>query len=372
MTENTPAQRKIVMILADLARGGVGKTRAHLANEFARRGIHVDLLLARRSSPYLNIINASVRVLDIPTSHALFGVPWLAWFLRRERPDVVLTHRSRINTLALRASKLACTHTPIYTTLNTNLSSQLASLSSVKSSNQLAQMRRDFPQNDGLIAVSSGVANDAEKLLSLKKERIKVIYDPVVTHAIFELAKQPPNHPWISDSPAPFIAIGRLEPQKEFSTLINAYHKLKKEGYKNRLIILGEGKLRPQLEAHIASLELNNHISLPGFVTNPYAYIARSSMLIMSSAWEGLGDVLVEALALGTPVVSTDCPSGPSEILDGGRYGRLVPVGDATALAEAIMATLLSPLPAETLKLAAERFRLECVADEYLRAMNLA
>lgn len=373
MIKQSSTQRKLVMILADLARGGVGKTRVHLANEFIHHGVSVDLLLARKSSPYLDLIDPAVRVLDMPTSHALFGVPWLAWFLRRERPDVLLTQRSRINTLALRARKLAGMNTPVYTTINTNLTAQLKSLPPSKAHSQLTQMRRYFPRNNGIIAVSIGVANDAENLLAIDQNSLEVIYDPVVTTSIFEQAKNLPEHPWINidSNPAPLLAIGRLEPQKDFSTLINAYHQLKASGCQNRLIILGEGKLRSQLEAQIMKMELTEQVSLPGFVANPYSYIARSSMLIMSSAWEGLGDVLVEALALGTPVVSTDCPSGPSEILDGGRYGRLVPVGDATALANAIMATLNSPLPSETLKLAAERFRLENVAKSYLHALHL-
>lgn len=369
----TPRPRRLAMVLADLANGGIGKMRVHLANEFARRGVAVDLLLARTESPYLGLVGPGVRIIDVRTSHALFGAPRIAWYLRRERPDAVLTQRSRVNAMVLRARALAAARVPVYSTFNTNQSAQLASLSPRKARSQLAQMRRWYPRNDGLIAISHGVADDAAQLLDLDRSRLRIVYNPVVTPGLAEQAVAEPAHAWFRDGgPAPLLAVGRLEPQKDFATLLDAYAQLRTLGHAQRLLILGEGKLRPALEAQITRLGLAQHVSMPGFVVNPYPYMARARLLVMSSAWEGLGNVLVEALALGTPVVSTDCPDGPAEILEDGRHGRLVPVGDADALAVAIAATLTAPLPAEHLRAAADRFRLERIAGEYLAALDLA
>jgi glycosyltransferase involved in cell wall biosynthesis len=137
-----------------------------------------------------------------------------------------------------------------------------------------------------------------------------------------------------------------------------------------RLIILGDGSERPALERLIEERGLQNFVRLPGFVVNPYAYMARAAVFVLSSIHEGLPNVLMEALACGTPVVSTDCPSGPRQILDGGRYGPLVPVGDPEALAEAILTTLNNPLPREVLKARAEIFSLDAMADAYLRVLS--
>ncbi|PWV62523.1 glycosyltransferase [Plasticicumulans acidivorans] len=368
------AQAKcLAMVLADLARGGIGKMRVHLANEFARRGIRVDLLLARTESPYLELVGPGVRVVDVRTSHALFGAPRIARYLRRERPDVVLTQRSRVNAMVLRARALAGVAVPVYSTFNTNQTAQLASLTPRKARSQLAQMRRFYPRNDGLIAISQGVADDAAKLLGLERARLRIIFNPVVTPGLSEQAAQTPEHPWFHDGgPAVILGVGRLEPQKDFPTLLDAFARLRAQGADYRLLILGEGKLRAELQAQIDRLGLQAQVALPGFAVNPYPYMAQARLLVMSSAWEGLGNVLVEALALGTPVVSTDCPDGPAEILEGGRYGRLVPVGDAGALATAMAATLAAPLPAAELKAAAQRFTLPTIASAYLDALGLA
>lgn len=367
-----PRPRRLAMVLADLARGGIGKMRVHLANAFAAEGVAVDLLLARTDSPYRALIGDGVRVVELGTSHAWFGVPRTALYLLRERPDVVLTQRSRVNALVLRSRALCGLKMPVHSTFNTNQSAQLASLAPAKARTQLAQMRRWYPENDGLIAISHGVADDAAALLGLDRAAMRIIYNPVVTPELHARAAEPPAHAWFTDGGAPvLLAVGRLEPQKDFATLLDAFARFTAGGGDYRLLILGEGKLRGALEARVAQLGLASRVALPGFVGNPYPYMAAARLLVMSSAWEGLGNVLVEALALGTPVVSTDCPNGPAEILEHGRHGRLVPVGDAAALADAIAATLAAPLPAAQLQAATARFTLATAAAQYLDALGL-
>jgi glycosyltransferase involved in cell wall biosynthesis len=164
------------------------------------------------------------------------------------------------------------------------------------------------------------------------------------------------------------LGAGRLTAQKDFATLLSAFA-LAKERQPLRLIILGEGELRDPLQALASELGVAPEVRFPGFVENPYAFMSRSRVFVLSSAWEGFGLVLVEAMACGTPVVSTDCPAGPAEILEGGKYGRLVPVGDAIALAEAILATLAGPIPADVLRRRADDFSLEKIGAEYLRVL---
>ncbi len=360
------------VFVAGLAHGGVGKMRVHLINEFARRGLRVDLLLADMDSPYLQKVDPAVRVIDVGTSHALFGIPRLAYYLLRERPHVMLTQRVRVNVLALRAKRLVNSQTRIFVTANTNITRQLESAKPKKRQKQLALIRRYYPHNTGIIAISRGVGDDLAKILGWPSERITTAPNPVVTPELYRLAKAPPEHPWFHDDGPPVIlGVGRLEPQKDFTTLLEAFALLRQR-HPCRLMILGEGKLRRELTELAKRLNIQDSLRMPGFVTNPYPYMAHASLFTLSSAWEGFGNVLAEALALGTPVVATDCPNGPSEILEQGRYGPLVPMKNPEALAEAMEKTLASPPDRNLLREAAQRrYTVERSADAYLEAMGL-
>jgi glycosyltransferase involved in cell wall biosynthesis len=202
-------------------------------------------------------------------------------------------------------------------------------------------MKRFYPWADGIIVVSNGVRDDMARVTKIPSERITVIYNPsVVRDEVWEKAQAPLDHPWLKPGQPPvIIAVGRLQIQKDYPTLFSAFAQVRKR-LPARLLILGEGRERGSLEELVRKLGLENDVSMPGFVMNPYAYMARASLFVLSSRWEGLPTVLIEALCCGTSVVSTDCPSGPREILKGGEYGRLVPVGDVDALAQAIEAAL--------------------------------
>ncbi|MCP5419855.1 MAG: glycosyltransferase [Gammaproteobacteria bacterium] len=364
--------KRLAVLVASLAIGGIGKMRVHLINEFAQRGLAVDLLAARTDSPYMASLSPAVRVIDIRTSHSLYAVPRLAWYLRRQRPDALLAERIRVNVAALRSRWMARTGTPIFATLNTQLSHQLDSLKPAKKQKHLRLMRRYYPLNDGLIAISQGVADDASALLDYPRERIAIIANPVVTARLHEQARAPLDHPWLQPGQPPLVlGVGRLEPQKDFPTLLRAFA-LFRQRRDSRLLILGDGKLGPALKSLATELGIQDAVDMPGFVDNPYAYMARASLFVSSSAWEGSGNALTEALAVGTPVVSTDCPSGPREILQDGRYGPLVPVGDAPALAQAMLETLERAPSADWLRGAAARFTVEASAEHYLARMGLA
>jgi glycosyltransferase involved in cell wall biosynthesis len=311
-----------------------------------------------------------VRVITVGTSHALHGVPLLGYYLRRAKPEALLASRIRVNVAALRARRWFRSPTRVYATIDTHLSQQLGSQSARKRESQMRYMRLYYPSNDGIIAVSQGVAQDFAQLLHWQVDRLTVIPNPIVTPELSSLALAPIDHPWLGEGDPPLImGAGRIEPQKDFPMLIRAFARVR-ERRPCRLMILGEGSSRPAIERLAGELGVARDVAMPGFVVNPYAYLSRAQLFVLSSAWEGLPTVLAEALALGVPVVATDCPSGPREILDDGRYGALVPVGDAEALAEAMERTLDDPLDPEFLRSAAQRYTVESSARQYLAVMG--
>jgi glycosyltransferase involved in cell wall biosynthesis len=227
--------------------------------------------------------------------------------------------------------------------------------------------KRVYPWADAVVAVSDGVAQDTSEYLGISRDRIQTIYNPCAVREIRDESKRPVDHPWFADDQCPVvISSGRLHIQKDQGTLMRAF-KIVRAKRRVRLAILGEGGERARLLSLAEDLGIIDDCWLPGSVDNPFAYLAKASVFVLSSRWEGFGLVIVEAMACGIPVVSTDCPHGPREILEDGRYGLLVPVGDAQAMAEAIEQMLDSPMPSEVLRSGAERFATERIAGEYLK-----
>lgn len=224
--------------------------------------------------------------------------------------------------------------------------------------------RRLLKHSTHIITVSDGV-RDQPALTGIPSNKVSTIYNPVVTYELSQWNKEVPNHPWMTDEGPPVVlAVGRLTDQKDHSTLLKAFHILTKTR-EIRLVILGEGGLRQQLEDLIRSLNLEDRVSLPGWTDNPFAFMSRAALFVLSSKHEGLGNVLIEALACGCPVVSTDCPSGPSEIMEDGRIGPLVPIGDHAALADAMGRVLDDPPDKEMLMKRAAFFSAERAVDAY-------
>ena len=214
-----------------------------------------------------------------------------------------------------------------------------------------------------LVAVSRGVAENIAEVVGVPEERIAVIYNPVFSSEIPRRAEEPPSHLWFGDTGPPVvIAAGRLVSEKDFLTLIEAFRLVRAE-HPCRLVILGEGTMREELEDRIRVLRLENCVSLPGWVENPYAFMARAALFVLSSQHEGFGLVLVEALACGCPAVSTDCPAGPSEILE--DLELLAPVGDPEALAAVMLRALANPADKAALRAKAARFSVERAVDSY-------
>jgi glycosyltransferase involved in cell wall biosynthesis len=227
-------------------------------------------------------------------------------------------------------------------------------------------IRATYPKADSIIAISNGVATDLADTTGIERESIDVIHNPAFSPDIQSKSKESVSYRWFDTDTPVVIAVGSLTQQKDFSTLLRAFSVLR-ERQDAHLLILGEGELREELESLASELGIATAVDMPGFVDNPYAYMRQADVFVLSSKWEGFGNVVVEALACGCPVVSTDCPSGPAEILANGEYGSLTPVGDETALAAEIETVLNTTPEPDRLRARAEAFTTEIVADQYIK-----
>jgi glycosyltransferase involved in cell wall biosynthesis len=364
--------RRLAVLISFSGAGGVERMIMNLLPAFLQTGMAVDLLaVLRKPAPELIRLNGSgLRVLDLGVGHTALAVPGLVRYLKTERPFALLAAKDRAIRAAVLAKRLSRVETRLVGRLGTHLSAAMANKPALVRWARQWPMREMYSAVDRIVAVSDGVAEDTRQLAKLPPEKIVVIRNPVITPQMLEKSRMSPDHPWFESPEVPVIlGAGRLTRQKDFATLIRAFARVRAV-LDSRLVILGEGRSRPVLEKLIADLGIADAVSLPGHVTNPYAYMARSSLFALSSAWEGSPNVLTEALALGTPVVSTDCPSGPREILRDGRYGPLVPVGDVERLADAMLGTLRSPPESRLLREAAAEYTVERSSARYLEVLG--
>ncbi len=360
---------KIAIFVSFSGTGGVERMIINLCEGLAARDCQVDLLLIKSDSPYVEALSSVVRIIKLGGSHTLTSLFPLIGYLRRERPTALLAAKERANRVAILATQLAGVPTRVVVRLGTTVSAALTGKSRIRRWLWHLPMRYFYPRADAVVAVSQGVADDLLQITGIPAKQVQVISNPVVTSDLPTLARQPSPHPWLDDAGPPVIvAVGRLTRQKDFPTLIKAFALLRK-AMPCRLIILGSGGDGDSLLALADQLEVTRDLQLPGFVTNPYAYMSRAALFVLSSIWEGSPNVLTEALALGLPVVATDCPSGPREILAEGRYGRLVPMGDAPALAKAMQATLASPPSPAHQQSAARAYTVEESSRRYLETL---
>lgn len=360
----------IALFVPVLTGGGAERVMVTLANEFGKRCLTVDMVLAEASGPYLQDVHHTVRVVDLRAAGVPQAILPLAGYLRKQRPKVLLSTLKNANLAAILAKTLARGDTRVFVREAAPLSPWLEGATSFKAKVYPPLMRTLYRKADGVIANSFGTAEDIAGVTGLAPERIEVIYNPVATAEISAKAQEPSPHPWLVCKEVPVVlAVGRLTELKGFHTLIRAVALLKRR-VECRLIILGEGEQRAELERSISQLGLERSVDLPGFVSNPFSYVKQADVFVLSSLWEGFGMVIAEALSVGTPVVATDCPSGPAEILERGRHGRLVPVGDPEAMALAIEKTINHPPDRELLKARAEAFSVEHIIPQYLQVLG--
>lgn len=364
--------RHVALFLSFSGHGGVERMVTNLAGGLARRGLRVDLVLARTEGGHVGAWPEGVRVVPLGTRHTHSALPALIAYLRRDRPVAMLAAKDRAIRVAVVARRLAGVPLRLVGRLGTTVTAALADRSGLTRSLWYLGMRSFYPRLDALVAVSEGVAADVRAITGLPAERVVVVRNPVITPELARLAAGEPGQ-WAPagglDTPV-ILGMGRLTRQKDFPTLLRAFARVRRER-PCRLVILGEGRDRGELAELARSLGVEADVVLPGFVANPYPDLAAADVFVLSSAWEGSPNALTEAMALGTPVVATDCPSGPREILQGGAVAPLIAVGDEAGMAEAIQAQLEHPTSAERLREAVREYHVDVSAGAYAQVLGV-
>ncbi len=355
----------IAIFLMDLRGGGAERVMLNLATGFASQGMSVDLVLVEPSGEYVDQVPQNLNIVKLNAPRLIASIPKLISYLKKQQPKALISALEDTNLIAIVSRQLAQTPTKLVVTVHNHLSHEIKYSKQLKRKLVPYLIRWFYGYADAVIGVSRGVVDDLIKFGS-PKAKTHVIYNPIVTTDLLNKLEEPLNHPWFGSADNPVIlGVGRLSRQKDFETLIRAFDKVAHQT-PSRLVILGDGEERENLQRLIAELGLIERVALLNFVANPYIYMRDAAVLVLSSAWEGFGNVLVEAMAAGTPVVSTNCDSGPAEILEQGRYGRLVAVGDVSALAQAILDVLKhTPQNSELLVRRASDFSLEVALRKY-------
>ena len=410
MTAQKEQPARIAFLLDDLSGGGAEKVVLNLASGFAAAGYSADLLVCKMRGALLNQIPSNVNVVQLKTAWSLRGalpaifadpaclrpvlgmlastgkvpgtfrsLPAIIEYLKTNQPVALLSALPKSNVNAVLAGRYGGGSTRIVVGVHANYSAQSGLEKKgreVKENHMLSMIRRCYRQADAVVAVSRGAEKDICEYLGLPRERVTSVYNPVATRDIRVLCEEVPDHPWFEPGGVPVIlGIGRFVAQKDFPLLLDAFAKVRQQRAV-RLVLLGgdvtsdeQRCLQQALIAQAESLGVERDFDMPGFVDNTFAYLNRAAVFVLSSRYEGFGNVLVEALLCGCPVVSTDCPSGPAEILENGKYGELVPVGDAGKLADAICRTLDAPPDKEFLRVRGGEFSVENAVEGYRQVL---
>lgn len=329
----------LAVFVRNLRGGGLERVSLNLANELVRRGLRVDMVLAEAQGIFIEMLDPSIRVVDLKAPSLKGYTLALSRYLRRETPDALLAQGEEAGVAAILARLISWAPTRIVVSCHSTISQYVPRSRDFKVRFLPGLMRLTYRRADHVVCVSRGVADDLAKAIALTRSQIHVIPNPSITEDFFNFAPEKPVHHFFDLGLPVVVAVGALVPAKDYPLLIEAFSQVVREKGM-RLIILGEGSERPHLEDMIGRLGIEAFVDLPGFMDCAWSFMAASSVFVLSSAWEGLPTVLVEALGLGCRIVSTDCCSGPREILERGRYGELVPVGSALDLAAAMMRAL--------------------------------
>ena len=359
---------KIALFLPALEGGGAERVFVELANEFAAQGLNVDLVLASAWGPYVEDVSAVVRVIDFRAASVLRSLPHVVRYLRSERPDVLLSALDHANVVSILARFVSATRTRCVISVRSVPSKVYESARSIRERALFRLIKSAYPFADAIIANSEAVAADLFRLMNLSQRKLHVLYNPLNTTRINELSMESVDDAWYSKKDSPIVlGVGSLTPLKDFVTLIRAFA-IVRASRDCRLVILGEGPERSAIESAISDLGLEQDVYLPGFINNPFALMRQAAVFVSSSLTEGCPNALMQALACGARVVSTDCVGGSGEILQQGKWGTLVPVGDAHAMADSIVTSLDADDVPDGRQRAYD-FKPENVARQYLEVL---
>lgn len=356
---------RLAIFIPSFGDGGVERMLVNLAGGLARRGVELDFLTRSRDEPYLDQLDPAVRLVETGTSGVLAVQPFLRRYLKEVRPDFVLCAKDKAGQAAVLARRLSGVPFRLVMRPGTTISERLAKRNALKRWRVYRMIRAVYREAAAVVGNSEGVVRDIAAIGHLPASRMHLIRNPVVTPELARLAAAPLEHPWFAPGEPPVIVgVGGLRTQKGFDTLLAAFARVR-ASRPCRLLILGEGRLRGALQEQADRLGVAADFALPGFDANPYRFLARAGLFVLASRWEGSPNALTEALAVGVPVVASDCPSGPREILRGGEVAPLVPVDDVAALASAIGQVLDAPGDAALRRAAVAEYTVDTCAARY-------
>ncbi|WP_438749345.1 glycosyltransferase [Pararhizobium sp. O133] len=369
--ERTASPRRRYAFLANsMKHGGIERVVLALCNGMQERDVDITLILRMKTGQYVEDLHPRLKVIELGHASMARGFPKLLWLLLREQFDVVVCGGDQQAIAAALVNLVPFQRTRYVITEHSNPILNDKATKTIKT--KVARLFRSwlFPRVAHIITVSGGLRAPLIQSFGCDPDRTTTIYNPIPVAQIQEKAAAPVQHRWLAQHDMPVIlSVGRLDIAKNFIGLIEAFAIVRKTR-DARLLIVGDGPERDSLEKKAAGLGLGHDIDLPGFSENPYSYMSKADIFVLSSQWEGFAIVVAEALACGQKVVATDCPSGPAEILDGGRYGRLVPVADPQCMAEAIIEVLDEDSDKAALQARAAEFSVDIAVDRYLALME--
>ncbi len=341
--------------------GGAERVALNLCKGFVNCGYDVDLVLVEATGDLLSEVPEDVSIIDLKSSRVLTSLPPLRRYLSSQQPDVLYSMMTEPNVAAIAAHYFTKADTKLIISEHNTLS---ISAESIKDQLIMRIAANVYPIADHVVAVSEGVRRDLYANTRLTSGTVSMIYNPIDVDAIRRQAVDQNEHKWlIDDSYHVVLSGGRHETQKGFDTLLKSFARFEQDNL--RLILFGKGPETESLKNRTAALGIEDRVHFPGFVKNPYSYMAAADVFVLSSKYEGFGLVLLEAMACGCPVVSTDCKSGPAEILEDGKYGPLVSVDDDAALAAATKEVLRDPINSEMLQARVDDFHIDTVISQY-------
>ncbi|MDA9981420.1 glycosyltransferase [Gammaproteobacteria bacterium] len=354
---------RVAIFLPSLTWGGAERVGINLANALIQENCSVEVVVATDNALLRCELSPEIRVVSLGKRTVAHAIPRLIAYLRGNRPQALISHLSHANLAAIVARRLSGIDTRLLVV--EHIGSQLRR-NNIKSYLIPYMCRYLYRSGVNVVSVSNLVSRDLEHYLGLKQGTITTIYNPVIGQSLIAKANMDAGHPWLNDTRIPtLLAAGRFVRQKDFHTLIRAFAIVRKTR-PVRLVVLGDGPLRPDLEALVSRLQLSEHVSMPGFIENPFAYMKRANVFVLSSTEEGLPTVLVEAMACGSPVVATDCAGGIREVISAEGIDKLVPVGDHQAMAEMILDALENPIGQSVSEQWIEKFSSQTAARAYL------
>lgn len=357
----------IALFSPSFSAGGVQRVTLNLANELALRGYPVTLVVVSGYGPLRAGLMQAVKVQDLGVKRSILGLGKLVRYLRTAKPDVFISGQTHLNVLSIVARRFAGSFSRLFIVEHNHMSSVIKDANNWIDRIRPLWAKLFYPHADRILAVSQAVADDLARQSGIQRDTIGVVDNAILDPSFLKMKHASVEHPWFNNRELPVVVgMGRLTPQKDFKTLIRAIHRVN-QVRPVHLAIFGEGEQREELEALASSLDLKAKVWLPGYVDNPFSFISHADLFVLSSAWEGLPSALVEAMACGTSVLSTDCPAGPREILGSGDHGRLVPVGDDEAMADRILHFLEQPQDPRALVQQAQRFVSTQAVHSYLK-----